>query len=682
MELYFKNVSGKDNVGDYSWIHQSGSQAIIADIVSGSNTRIGLDLLKNWLTMNQTHEPFNIESVIFNLHNLFKKNGVQATLGIITCVDSGFELHIVGNIRIYCVEKNVKQFKDIGNEIHPLSVVGSDYPPEIKHKVLKNKALTKYIVASDGLNSGSMSSLSLNSETLNNGTLYQNLLPAVCDQDWSALVFPMESSQSFVSQSWPYNPFIGQQEDRLHERRGLAEIATELFKYSVFDGFHIVSCPPILSENSSRLFDGLLVYPFGVIPLELKDHNGKITLDMETNKRKSLIVENEFGISYLSNPATKLREALRRFGDLTQLKDLSPELKKSGMVIFTSHFANVGCVLKGKELPVPFYHAGEVLVTKTEQLGELLLKFCRARFGKKLKKRLTHLDINKLVKALSNLQLSRKYEEIILGDYKVKLDPIKSESTEYFTVFEAHLFNDQLWAKCFNLDQLSSLQRQSELQSMGREALVLKRLSRVDGVQRYQDKEIDDDKLYVFVEKAPNTSLGQWLKTKPPRHKIIEVLIHLAETLNQIQSVGEPLIIHRSINLSNIRLREDTSPVLINFELCQQEILATLPINARRTFEQKYQAPEVNEPGQSLTFAADIYSLGLIIFYSLSGELPFEKSIKELVIQGRSTVFWKNLCQKIKVPVQNDKFWQEVLHVTPKYRPNITQLIEVLKTWR
>ena len=107
--------------------------------------------------------------------------------------------------------------------------------------------------------------------------------------------------------------------------------------------------------------------------------------------------------------------------------------------------------------------------------------------------------------------------------------------------------------RCFNLDQLSSLQRQSELQSMGREALVLKRLSRVDGVQRYQDKEIVDDKLYVFVEKAPNTSLGQWLKTKPPRHKIIEVLIHLAETLNQIQSVGEPIIIHRSINLSNIK---------------------------------------------------------------------------------------------------------------------------------
>ncbi len=111
-------------------------------------------------------------------------------------------------------------------------------------------------------------------------------------------------------------------------------------------------------------------------------------------------------------------------------------------------------------------------------------------------------------------------------------------------------------------------------------------------------------------------------------------------------------------------------------------MVATLPLNARRTFEQKYQAPEVNEPGQSLTFSSDIFSLGLVVFYSLSGELPFEQSTKELVSKGRRPAYWKQLCQKLELSGQYAEFWQRILHVTPKYRQTIEQVIEVLKTWK
>ncbi|WP_318471034.1 protein kinase domain-containing protein [Photobacterium leiognathi] len=682
MELQFKNVSGKDNVGDFTWIHQSGRQALIADMVSGSDVHKGLDLLSSWLTVNQTNEPFNAEQVIAELHELFQANHVQSTLGIITQQHACFELHFVGNIRLYRVEKHVEQIKEVGDEIHPLSVVGSEYSPVIQHTVLTPDHHAKFIVTSDGLDSSLMRSLTLSSETLSGGQLHRKLLPAVCDQDWSALVFPMANAQSFVNHHWPYNPFVGPQEDRLHERRGLAEIATELFKQPMFEGFRIVSCPPILNENSSRLFDGLLVYPFGVIPLELKDHHGAITIDMGTNKRNSLLVENDLGTSYLSNPATKLRESLRRFGDLPQLKGLTPELKNAGLVIFTSHHAEVECVFDGQSTPAPFMHAGEVMVAKSTQLSELLFQFCRTRFGKKLKKRLTDSEINQLVKDLTTLPTQPVQGAITVGDYELELTPIQAESTDYFTVYNAHLFNEQVWAKCFDLDHLSAVHRQSELQSLGREALVLKRLSRVEGVQRYQDKELVDDKFYVFVEKAPTTTLAKWLQTQPAKEARLNVLIAIAETMKQIQSVGEPEIIHRAINLSNIRVGDDSNPILINFELCQQEMVATLPLNARRTFEQKYQAPEVNEPGQSLTFAADIFSFGLIILFSLTGELPFEQSAKELVTKGRRPVFWKQLCQKLDISTTHTEFWQRILHVTPKYRPTIEQVLEVLKTWK
>ncbi|MDF4710972.1 protein kinase family protein [Vibrio parahaemolyticus] len=682
MELQFKNVSGKDNVGDFTWIHQSGSQAVIADMVSGCDVHKGIDLLSSWLTVNQTHELFDAGYVIEQLHELFKANDVQSTLGVITQRQRQFDLHLVGNLRVFKVDQNVEQMKEVGNEIHPLSVVGSPATPTVLRKTLTTDHTTKFILTSDGLDSSIMDSLALTSDALNCGQLFQKLLPAVCDDDWSALIFPMSSSQSFTDHNWSYNPFVGPQEERFHERRGLAEIATELFKQKVFDGFRIVSCPPILSENSSRLFDGLLVYPFGVIPLELKDHHGSITIDMGTNKRNSLLVDNDMGRSFLSNPATKLREALKRFGDLPQLKALPPELKNTGLVIFTSHNANVECLYDGQSTPSPFMKAGEVLVSKSEQLSDLLFTFCRSRFGKKPKRRLTDSEINHLVKDLTTLQSETFQDVITVGDYDVELKPVDDESTDYFTVYNASLFKEQVWAKCFNLDHLSAVHRQSELKSIGREALVLKRLSRVDGVQRYQDKELVDDRFFVFVEKAPEQNLASWLEKNPSREQRISLLISLAETIQQIQSIGEPEVIHRAINLSNVRIDANGKPVLINFELCQQEMVATLPLNARRTFEQKYQAPEVNEPGQSLTFAADVFSFGLITFYSLAGELPFEQSAKELVTKGRRPAFWKQLCTQLDIPQAHVEFWQRILHITPKYRPSIRQVLEILETWK
>ncbi len=77
MELQFKDVSGKDNIGDFTWIHQSGRQALIADLVSGCDVSRGIDLLSSWLTVNQTNELFVAEQVIEDLHQLFFNNNLH-----------------------------------------------------------------------------------------------------------------------------------------------------------------------------------------------------------------------------------------------------------------------------------------------------------------------------------------------------------------------------------------------------------------------------------------------------------------------------------------------------------------------------------------------------------------------------------------------------------------------------
>ncbi|TPE47181.1 hypothetical protein FJM67_14910 [Maribrevibacterium harenarium] len=435
MELHFKEASGNTNEGDVVWIHSSGRQALIADIVSGCEVDKGVDLLGSWLCLNEAEDIFSATWLTEQLHLLLQRSGVQATIGIITKHANEFVLNLVGNIRLYRVESAVTKVAEAGFEIQPTSVIGSEYTPIVKTVTVKTSPHVKYILASDGLDSESMCGLALNADALNSGAMRSKLLPAACDGDWSALIFPMAQSHTFVDEDWPYNPFVGHQEDRIHERRGLSELATALFSDPLFEGFRIVSCPPILGPSSSRLFDGLLVYPFGVIPLELKDHHGEITVEIGTNRRNSLRVKNERGENYFTSPVVKLRESLRRFGDLPQLRGLQTECKNAGLVIFTANHVSVNCGLDGDFIPAPFKGAGEIMVAKTKQVPDLLKDFVRSRFGKKLVPKLSDSDINRLVNAITAVSDEpEQYHQPMLqiGDYCVDIVPINDESSDYY----------------------------------------------------------------------------------------------------------------------------------------------------------------------------------------------------------------------------------------------------------
>lgn len=684
MELHFKSVLGRENKGDLTWLHPSGKQAISFDMVSGSDVSRGLDIVRLWLAEHHNENVFDALALIDSLHTLLANSNVQATFAVITRLDIGYQVYIIGNLRLYRISDSVMTLPEVVVTHQPSATLGQAGAVTYQSITLQPETNITYLLTSDGLEHQKLLSANLTSTSMKTGSIYQKLLPAVKDKDWSAIVFPMLEEQSFSSVDWPYDPFIGQQEERLHERRGLADIATALFQCSHFDGFRIVSCPPILSENSSRLFDGLLVYPFGAIPLELKDHHGDIQLDVATNKRQSMWVSNDMGQTSMANPVQKLRESLRRFGDISQLKALDAMLKNTGLVVFTSPSANVNCHYHGEVFPMPFTQAGEVLVSTTEQLVAALLKFCKSQFGKKLKPRLDEAEINALVDQLITEQVPKSVDRVVIGDYQCELTPITSESTDYYDIFGAWDFDDYLWVKRFTLDHLSAVNKQTEINSLGREAQILKRLARknIAGVQRFEAKEDDDDNLYIFLQAAPSKTLTDYLAESPNRNAKIDLLIAIAQILQSIQSLGEPHIVHRAINPNNIRIDDNGQPRLINFELCQLDTVSTLPINARRTFEQKYQAPEVNEPGQSLTFAADIYSLGVIAFFSLAGKLPFDHSAKELVAKSRRRGFTQHLCSEMGIEGKHAEFVQRILHFSAQYRPDITQVMEMFHSWK
>ena len=121
--------------------------------------------------------------------------------------------------------------------------------------------------------------------------------------------------------------------------------------------------------------------------------------------------------------------------------------------------------------------------------------------------------------------------------------------------------------------------------------------------------------------------------------------------------------------------------MLINFELCQISSLATLPLSARTIFDDKFQAPEVLQPGQELSTSSDIYSFGLIIILVLNGDIPFNESISEVSNRAKnSNRYWYDLATKAGV-TNSDDFFQRILHRRQKFRPEIDEVINVLNGW-
>lgn len=106
------------------------------------------------------------------------------------------------------------------------------------------------------------------------------------------------------------------------------------------------------------------------------------------------------------------------------------------------------------------------------------------------------------------------------------------------------------------------------------------------------------------------------------REKRLRLFLQICDA---IQYAHRNLIIHRDLKPGNILVTEDEIPKLLDFgiaKLLQQdgEILVTRP--ADRMMTPEYASPE-QVAGDPVTTASDVYSLGVLLYVLLAGQLPY-----------------------------------------------------------
>jgi serine/threonine-protein kinase len=168
-----------------------------------------------------------------------------------------------------------------------------------------------------------------------------------------------------------------------------------------------------------------------------------------------------------------------------------------------------------------------------------------------------------------------------------------------------------------------------------REARAMSRLSHPNSVRVFLYGHFEDtDQLYIVMEYLAGIDLARLVRRDGPVEitRAIRIMIQVLGALEEAHSVG---VIHRDLKPENILLTEQGGmrdfPKVLDFGLAKIRETKPRPGSLVLTREgMVFGTPEFMSPeqarGETLDARSDIYSVSLIFYELVTGQLPFPKS--------------------------------------------------------
>lgn len=155
------------------------------------------------------------------------------------------------------------------------------------------------------------------------------------------------------------------------------------------------------------------------------------------------------------------------------------------------------------------------------------------------------------------------------------------------------------------------------------EALVLAKLNH-PGIVGYIDHGMTPSgQPFLVMQWLPGEDLAHRLRYRPLRlQETLALVTTIAQALAYVHQQG---VIHRDVKPSNIMLCDGLPEraVLIDFGVARRDSShARLTATGVVVGTLEYMAPEQADGGREVTFAADVYGLGVVLFECLSGQSP------------------------------------------------------------
>jgi serine/threonine-protein kinase len=156
------------------------------------------------------------------------------------------------------------------------------------------------------------------------------------------------------------------------------------------------------------------------------------------------------------------------------------------------------------------------------------------------------------------------------------------------------------------------------------ERALLARLSH-PGIARLLDAGVQQGQAYLVLEHVAGRSLAEHVRLAcPDVASRVRLLLRIAASVDYAHA---QLVVHRDLKPSNVLVAEDGAPKLLDFGIAgllgeDQVVDGALTRLTGRRLTLAYAAPE-QLTGEPVGVAADVFSLGVMLFELLTGRMPF-----------------------------------------------------------
>jgi serine/threonine-protein kinase len=141
--------------------------------------------------------------------------------------------------------------------------------------------------------------------------------------------------------------------------------------------------------------------------------------------------------------------------------------------------------------------------------------------------------------------------------------------------------------------------------------------------------ETEDDQIFICMDYYQGETLNKKIKEKPlPIEEAVDVISQIAEGLLDAHEKG---LVHRDIKPANIFITKDDIVKILDFGLAKSAKFTQLTKDGGTIGTVAYMSPEQTR-GAQVDQRTDIWSLGVVMYEIITGELPFKGDYEQAII--------------------------------------------------
>ena len=138
-----------------------------------------------------------------------------------------------------------------------------------------------------------------------------------------------------------------------------------------------------------------------------------------------------------------------------------------------------------------------------------------------------------------------------------------------------------------------------------------------------------DDEMFIVMEYIEGQELKERIAKEPlPAEEVLDIALQIVQGLERAHEAG---IIHRDIKPANIMITKRGELKILDFGLAKLAMRTKLTMTGTMLGTVSYMSPEQVEE-ESSDHRSDIWSLGVVMYEMLTGQLPFRGDYEQAVI--------------------------------------------------